>query len=163
MGFFDDLSRGVNSLANSVSTSVDDTQARYRVERLLHDYGLLVFRQQTGQPLPGTEDELARVWKELHEALARSPHLTPALKSAAPPPPPPPGATAPPPPAGYAPPPPAAGAAPPPPPAGTAPAPPPPAAVGSGGPGPTDAALGEWPPAPAADPSGSGDAEPPAP
>ena len=150
MGFLDDLSRGANKVANSISSGVDDTQARYRAEHLLHDYGLLVFRSQTGTTQPNDPSEMERVWRALTEHLAAHPQLSFGLKTAAPPPPapvygtpppppgavPPPGAQAPPPPPGAAAP--AVGpstVAPPPPPAGppagiapvtTTPPPPPP-------------------------------------
>ena len=121
MGFLDDLQRGADSLTKSVTGTVDDTQARYRADALLHDYGLLVFRQQTGAPLPNDTAELERVWNDLHAHLAQHPNLVPALKTTVAPPPPPPGAQPPPPPPGTA-----TTQAPPPPPGAATPPPPPP-------------------------------------
>lgn len=131
MGFLDDLQRGADSITKTVTGTVDDTQARYRADALFHDYGLLIFRQQTGTSLPTDAAELERVWADIHAHLAQNPTLVPALKTALAPPPPPPGAQPPPPPPGSAPaeasPPPPAGAQPPPPPAaGEQPPPPPP-------------------------------------
>lgn len=142
MGFLDDLQRGADSITKTVTGTVDDTQARYRADALFHDYGLLIFRQQTGASLPTDAAELERVWSELHAHLTQNPSLVPALKtalvpappplSAAAPPPPPPGAV----PAAVQPPPPPPGAAPaaaqppaptdPPTPTSTPPPPPPP-------------------------------------
>src|SRR5690606_4672002 len=125
MGLLDDISRGANKIANQISTGVDDTQARFRLEHLLQDYGLLLFRQQTGQPLPDSDAEVQRVWREVHELLARYPNLTPQLRtSAAPPPPPPSGQPpgGPPPPSGQP-----GGGPPPPPPSSGSPPPAPPA------------------------------------
>jgi hypothetical protein len=134
MGFLDDLQRGADNLTKSVTGAVDDTQARYRADNLLHDYGLLIFRQQTGKALPTDGAELERVWNDLHAHLAQNPTLALSLKTSAAPPPPPPGAAPPPPPPGAAaqpgPPPPGAVAQPgPPPPGATTPPPPPPGAA----------------------------------
>jgi hypothetical protein len=135
MGFLDDLQRGADNISKSVTGAVDDTQSRYRADALLHDYGLLIFRQQTNASLPNDETELARVWNDLHTHLAQNPGLALSLKTVVAPPPPPPGAQPPPPPAGAqpGPPPPGAGAplpppgaAAPPPPPGAQPGPPPP-------------------------------------
>jgi hypothetical protein len=119
-----------------VTGAVDDTQARYRADSLLHDYGLLVFRQQTNASQPTDAAELERVWNDLHAHLAANPNLALTLKTTAVPPPPPPGAQPPPPPPGAAaqpgPPPPGAGAQPPPPSgAPVADAPPPPPGAGA--------------------------------
>ena len=73
MGFLDDLQRGADSLTKSVTGTVDDTQARYRADALLHDYGLLIFRQQTGAPLPN-DDRRARAGVE---RPARPPRAAP--------------------------------------------------------------------------------------
>ena len=100
MGFLDDLQRGAENLTSSVKGTVDDTQARYRADALLHDYGLLIFRQQTGAPLPDDAAQLERVWTELHAHLGLNPTLVLALKTTVAPPPPPPGAAPPPPPPG---------------------------------------------------------------
>jgi hypothetical protein len=133
MGFLDDLQRGADSLTKSVSGAVDDTQARYRADALLHDYGLLIFRQQTNASQPNDAAELERVWNELHTHLAQNPGLALPLKTVvAPPPPPgpqpplPPGAIAQPGAAAAAPPPPGPATQPPPPPGASAPPPPPP-------------------------------------
>jgi len=118
MGFLDDLQRGADSITKTVTGTVDDTQARYRADSLFHDYGLLIFRQQTGASLPTDAAELERVWSELHAHLAQNSSLVPALKTALAPAPPPPSATPPPPPPSSVP----AGVQPPPPPPGAAPA-----------------------------------------
>jgi hypothetical protein len=99
MGILDDLSRGASKVASSISTGIDDTQAKFRLDHLFHDYGLLLFRQQTGKPLPDTDEEIARVWREIHETLAKYPKLDPQQKSKQPPPAPPPVAASAPPPA----------------------------------------------------------------
>ncbi len=162
MGFLDDLQRGAGNLTKSVSGTVDDTQARFRSDALLHDYGLLVFRQQTGTSLPSDPAELERVWNDLHSHVAAHPTLVPTLKTTVAPPPPPPGAQPPPPPGSVAPPgppPPGAVAQPGPPPPGSVaqPGPPPPGAVAQPGP-PIPGAVDQAPAAGSADPS-----EPPPP
>ena len=87
MGFLDDVSRGVSNVASSIGGTVDDTQARYRAEALLYDYGLLLFREQTGQASPTSQADLQRVWEDLHRHLAQWPQLNLQLKTnaAAPP------------------------------------------------------------------------------
>jgi hypothetical protein len=97
MGILDDLSRGANKIANQISTGIDDTQARYRAEHLLYDYGLLVFSEQAGRPLPDSVAERERIWSELHELLGRSPAMVLRQKSTPAPPPPAPPAGQPPP------------------------------------------------------------------
>jgi hypothetical protein len=148
MGILDDLSRGANKVASSISTGIDDTQAKYRLDHLIYDYGLLLFREQTGNPLPDSPAETERVWREIHEALARNPRLDPQQKSKQPPPPPPPVTAAP------APPPPGVVAPPPPPPSPSpsldkpAPVYGPPPSTAPGGPPPPPPGYGPPPPGP---------------
>ena len=87
MGFLDDVKQGANNLAGSISGTVDDTQARYRAESLLYDYGFLLFREQTGHASPTSQTDLQRVWEDLHRHLAANPNLVLNLKTGAVPPP----------------------------------------------------------------------------
>jgi len=141
MGFLDDLQRGANNLTQSVTGAVDDTQSRYRADALLHDYGLLIFRQQTNASLPTDAAELERVWNDLHAHLAQNPGLVLTLKTTVAPPPPPPGAQPPPPPG-------AATPGPPPPAGAPQPGPPPPSGAPQAGPPPPPGAGVPPPPPP---------------
>lgn len=130
MGFLDDLQRGADSLTKSVTGAVDDTQSRFRADHLFYDYGLLVYRQQTGTALPNDPAELERVWNDIHTHLIQNPTLALPLKTTPTPAPPLPGPQAPLSPGSMAPPPGSVGQPPPPPPGAVAqPAPPPPGAT----------------------------------
>jgi len=129
MGFLDDLKKGANDLASSVNKGVSDTQARWQVDHLVHDLGLLTLQEVSGRTNESTAAEKQRVINALSEAEANGQVVNFTLKTAAPPPPAPPppsgpsgapgapvppgpGAPSAPPPPGYTP-----GASPPPPPA----------------------------------------------
>ncbi len=131
MGFLDDLKKGANDLASSVNKGVSDTQARWQVDHLLNDLGVLTLQELTGRANDATAPEKQRVIAALAEAEANGQVVNFTLKTAAAPPPPPPAAPPPPgapAPAGAAPPPPSAAPAfTPVPPAPSSPVPPPPA------------------------------------
>lgn len=135
MGFLDDLKKGANDLSASVNKGVNDTQARWKVEHLMHDLGTITYLEATGRGSETSAADKQRVLSELHQAETAGQPFNFVLKTSAVPPPPPPGATPAPPPPGATTPPPPPGAVPPPPPGAVPPPPgattppPPPGAV----------------------------------
>lgn len=100
MGFLDKAKAAATDLAAKADTALSQASANLSgggdVERLLRDYGLMVWRRESGQPID--ESELQRVTAGLQQHEGRLRELT--LHTTPPPPPPPPGSYQAPPPPG---------------------------------------------------------------